>query len=175
MTDKLVCVSAKYVEESILLIRGKKVILDRVLAGFYGVSTSALNQAAKRNPERFPPDFRFQLTIEETRALEPARKPKAQGKHVKYCPYVFTEHGILMLSTVLRRDCAIQVNIEIVRTFVRLREFVASNEELTMRLDEIERTYDEQIKMIVEAIRRLMKPPVRKRKPIGFCARILKK
>jgi hypothetical protein len=173
MTQELICISAKYVEESILLIRGKKVILDRVLAGFYGVSTSALNQAVKRNPERFPPDFRFQLTIEETRALKPAPQ-KPRGKHVKYRPYVFTEHGVLMLSTVLRSDRAIQVNIEIVRTFVRLREWVASNKELTMRVDELERTCDSLFKIVREAIRQLKKPRAHKRREIGFRAKFLK-
>lgn len=172
MSYELVYISAKYVESSILLVRGKKVILDRVLARFYGVSTSALNQAVKRNPERFPPDFMFQLTMDEARALE---AKKSRGKHVKYRPYVFTEHGILMLSTVLRNDRAIQVNIQIVRTFVRLRELVASNEELTKRVDELERRCDEQFKIVIAAIRRLMRPPVRKRKPIGFRAKILKK
>ena len=176
MTYELVCISVESVENSILLIRGKKVILDRVLARFYGVSTSALNQAVKRNPERFPPDFRFQLTIEETRALEPARKQKApQGKHVKYRPYVFTEHGILMLSTVLRSDRAIQVNIQIVRTFIRLREWLASNEELRRRLDEVKRTCDGQFTIVFKAIRKLMIPPGRKRNPIGFVTRIPRK
>lgn len=168
MSQEFICISAKYVEESILLIRGKKVILDRVLAGFYGVSTSALNQAVKRNPERFPPDFRFQLTIEETRALRPTGQ--AQGKHVKYRPYVFTEHGVLMLSTVLRSDRAIQVNIQIVRTFVRLREWIASSEELTMRVDELERTCESLVQIVSEAIRQLKKPRVRKRREIGFRA-----
>jgi hypothetical protein len=175
MTQELMCISAKYVEESILLIRSKKVILDRVLAGFYGVSTSALNQAVKRNPERFPPDFRFQLTIEEMRALDVPGKQRAQGKHVKYRPYVYTEHGILMLSTVLRNDRAIQVNIQIVRTFVRLREVLPSTEELGRRLDELQRTYDGRFTIVFRAIRQLMIPAVRKRNPIGFLAKIPRK
>jgi len=157
MTQESVCISAKYVEESILLVRSKKVILDRVLAGFYGVSTSALNQAVKRNPDRFPTDFRFQLTIEETRALKRAGD---QGKHVKYRPYVYTEHGILMLSTVLRNERAVQINIQIVRTFVRLREVLPSTEELVRRLEEL---------------RQLMMPAVRKRNRIGFLAKIPRK
>jgi hypothetical protein len=122
MIDGLVYISAKYVESSILLVRGKKVILDRDLAGFYGVSTSRLNQAVKRNPERFPRDFRFQLTLEETRAVEATRKQKARGNHVQHRPYVYTEPGISMLPTVFRSDRAIQMNILIMRTFVRLRE-----------------------------------------------------
>jgi hypothetical protein len=174
MTQELICISAKYVEESILVVRNKKVILDRVLAGFYGVSTSALNQAVKRNPERFPSDFRFQLTIEETRALQPAAQ-KAQGGHVKYRPYVYTEHGILMLSTVLRKDRATLVNIQIVRTFVRLREVWSSTEELASRLDELQRTSDGRFAIVFKAIRQLMVPAVRKRNPIGFRAKFPRK
>ena len=122
MLYELVYMSAKYVESSILLFRGKQVILDRDLAGFYGVSISRLNRAVKRNPERFPRDFRFQLTLEETKAVEATRKQKARGKRVKCRPYVYTEPGISMLPTVFRSERVIQVNILIMRTFVRLRE-----------------------------------------------------
>ena len=118
----LVYISAKYVESSILLFRGKQVILDSDLAGFYGVSISRLNQAVKRNAERFPRDFRFQLTLEETKAVEATRKRKARGRQVKCRPYVYTEPGISMLSTVFRSERVIQVTILIMRTFLRLRE-----------------------------------------------------
>jgi len=110
------------VENSILVIRGKKVILDYVLAKRYGVATRVLNQAVKRNLELFPPDFMFQLTMDEARALE---AKECQGKHIRCRPYAFTEHGISMLSSVLRSERAIQVNIQIMRTFVRLRELLA--------------------------------------------------
>jgi hypothetical protein len=154
------------------------VILDRTLAKLYGVSTKVLNQAVKRNPERFPPDFMFQLTMDEANALESARsrsqivtlKP-CRGKNIKYTPYAFTEHGILMLSSVLRSERAIQVNIQIMRTFVRLREMLASNAELTRHLEELERKYDGKFKVVFEAIRQLMKPAVPKRKSIGFRAK----
>jgi len=182
MTHELICIPEESVEHSILLIRGQKVILDRTLAELYGVSTSVLNQAVRRNPERFPSDFMFQLTMDEAKALESARsrsqfvtlKP-SRGKNVKYTPYAFTEHGILMLSSVLRSDRAIQVNIQIMRTFVRLREIFASNAELSKRLDELERTYDGKFKVVFEAIKQLMKPAVPRRKPIGFQARAVKK
>src|SRR5262249_3638405 len=158
-----------------------KVILDRTLAKLYGVTTKVLNQAVKRNPERFPTDFMFQLTIEEARALELRRLrsqtvilKNSRGKHRKYQPYAFTEHGILMLASVLKSERAIQVNIEIMRAFVRLREIVASNAELTRRLDDLERTYNEQLRVVFDAIRRLMKPPLSKRKPIGFRAKTIK-
>lgn len=185
VTYELISIPAESVESSIILIRSQKVILDRTLAKLYGVSTKVLNQAVKRNPERFPTDFMFQLTMEEARALDPTGRPilrsqivtlrKPHGKHIKYRPYAFTEHGILMLSSVLKSERAILVNIQIMRTFVRLREILASNAKLTRRLDELERTYDGQFKVVFEAIRKLMAPAVPKRKPIGFRAKTLKK
>ena len=184
MTHELISIPTESVESSILLIRSHKVILDRTLAKLYGVSTKVLNQAVKRNPQRFPPDFMFQLTMEEAKALVPARErlrsqivtlKSGRGKHIKYRPYAFTEHGILMLSSVLKSERAVQVNIEIMRTFVRLREILASNAELNRRLGALERNYDGQFKVVFEAIRRLMKPPLPARKPIGFRASSSKK
>ena len=178
MTHELISVSADSVERSILLIRSQKVILDRTLAKLYGVSTSVLNQAVRRNSERFPPDFVFQLTTEEAQALDLTNtrsqivtlKP-ARGKHIKYRPYAFTEHGILMLSSVLRSERAVQVNIQIMRAFVRLREILASNAELNHRLDALEHKYDQRFTVVIDAINHLMTPPTRKRRPIGFRAR----
>lgn len=186
MTHELVSIPAESVESSIFLIRSQKVILDRTLAKLYGVSTKVLNQAVKRNPERFPPDFMFQLTMEEAKALDEQSKSKAlrsqfvtlkagRGKHAKYHPYAFTEHGILMLSSVLKTERAVRVNIEIMRTFVRLREILASNAELNRRLDALERTYDGQFEIVFEAIRQLMRPEPPLQKPIGFRAKPLKK
>jgi hypothetical protein len=185
MTHELISIPAESVESSILLIRSQKVILDRTLAKLYGVSTKVLNQAVKRNPERFPPDFMFQLTMEEAKALDPTGRPilrsqivtlrKAHGKHIKYRPYAFTEHGILMLSSVLKSERAVLVNIEIMRTFVRLREILGSNAELNRRLDALERTYDGQFKIVFEAIRQLMRPEMPLRRKIGFRAKPLKK
>ena len=184
MTHDLVSIPAESVESSILLIRSKKVILDKTLAKFYGVSTSVLNQAVKRNPERFPPDFMFQLTMEEATAADLVNRPilrsqivtlRGRGKHRKYRPFAFTEHGILMLSSVLKSERAVQVNIEIMRTFVRLREILASNAELSARLDALERNYDGKFKVVFEAIRQLMRPSLPKRKPIGFRGTTVKK
>lgn len=174
MTDQL-DIPLEAVEESILLIRGQKVILDRTLAKLYGVSTKVLNQAVKRNLERFPSDFMFQLTMDEARALQATRfsqivtlKRSHQGRNTTYRPYAFTEHGILMLSSVLKSNRAVGVNIEIMRAFVRLRELLASNEELNMRLDSLERKYDGQFKVVFEAIRQLMRPASTQKTTIGF-------
>ena len=160
MPEDLVTIPDSLIENSILLVRGHKVILDRELARLYGVSTRTLNQAVKRNLNRFPEDFMFQLTAEETTAwrqttTERLRSQivilkKSRGKHVKYRPYAFTEHGILMLSSVLKSERAVQVNIQIMRTFVRLRQILASNADLNRRLDDLERNYDEKFKIVFE-------------------------
>jgi ORF6N domain len=172
------------IEKSIYLIRGEKVMVDRDLAGLYGVSTKAFNQAVKRHRDRFPPDFMFQLTKDEAREwwlAVNANRLRSQfvtlkrGQHLKYRPYAFTEHGILMLSSVLNSERAIQVNIEIMRAFVKLRQMLSSNAELSRRLDELESKYDRQFKIVFDAIRQLMSPPVRDRKEIGFRSRSVKK
>jgi len=164
------------IEDTILLIRGQRVILDHDLARLYGVATKVLNQAVKRNLDRFPEDFMFQLTKAETEEWETLNSSRSQivtlkkirGTNIKYRPYAFTEHGILMLSSVLKSQRAVQVNIQIMRTFVRLRQMLASNETLIERLDELEANYDAKFKVVFRAIRHLMNPQVVKRKPIGF-------
>jgi len=166
----------EFIEDTILLIRGKRVILDHDLARLYGVSTKVLNQAVKRNLDRFPDDFMFQLTkaeADEWQHLKRLRSQivtlkKARGTHRKYQPFAFTEHGILMLSSVLKSQRAVQVNIQIMRTFVRLREMLASNETLIERLNKLEANYDAKFKIVFSAIRQLMNAPGVKRKPIGF-------
>jgi len=177
-------VPAERIEKAIYLIRGERVMLDRDLAKLYGVPTKAFNQAVKRHAERFPPDFMFQLTSEEARAwwLEVAtNRLRSQivtlkrGQHIKYRPYVFTEHGILMLSSVLNSERAIQVNIEIMRSFVKLRQMLVSNAELSRRLDDLESKYDRQFKVVFDAIRQLMSPPRPGRKQIDFRSRLVKK
>jgi hypothetical protein len=161
------------IEQSILLIRGHKVLPDADLAVLYGVTTFNLNKAVKRNIDRFPGDFMFQLTAEEAGALRfqiGMSKPEGRGGR-RYLPYVFTEQGVAMLSSVLRSKRAIQVNIEIMRSFVRLRQFLAAHKKLAEKLAEVERkigTHEEQIQMIFEAIRQLMKPPEPKKRNIGF-------
>ena len=165
------------IEKAIYLIRAEKVMLDRDLAELYCVPTKALNQAVRRNKERFPSDFMFQLTMKEaqawwretlTRSLRSQFVTLKRGQHIKYRPFAFTEHGILMLSSVLKSERAVQVNIEIMRSFVRLREMLTSNAELSGRLDELERKYDRQFKVVFDAIRQLMSPPRSGRKQIGF-------
>ena len=145
-------------------------MLDRALASLYGVSTKAFNQAVKRHKERFPSDFMFQLTMEETQVLRSRSQSVTlkRGQNIKYRPYAFTEHEILMLSSVLSSDRAVQVNIEIMRTFVRLRRMLASNAELAKKLEELEKKYDHQFSAVFDAIRELMIPPEPKRKQIGF-------
>ncbi len=151
-------------------IRGERVMLDRDLAEMYGVPTKVFNQAVKRHEERFPADFMFQLTKEEAVSIRLRSQSVTlkRGQHLKYSPHAFTEHGILMLSSILNSRRAIQVNIEIMRAFVNLRRMLASNVELAGKVKELESKYDRQFKVVFDAIRRLMSPPPSARKPIGF-------
>lgn len=158
------------IEKRILLLRGHKVMLDADLAKLYGVTTFNLNKAVKRNRDRFPVDFMFQLTPEETKNLIfqigiPSTGAWGGRRHH---PYAFTEQGVAMLSSVLRSKRAVQVNIEIMRAFVRLRDMIASNKELARRLNELEKKYDRQFKVVFDAIRELMTPPETPRRRIGF-------
>src|SRR5579862_8660851 len=131
----------KNIEDSIFLIRGHKVMMDSHLAGLYGVTTQYLNQQVRRNPGRFPADFMFQLNQKENDSLrlQFATLKTGQGRHRKYAPLVFTEQGVAMLSRVLNNPRAIKANIQIMRTFVRLRQLMASNAELAHKIDELER------------------------------------
>ena len=149
------------IEKAILLIRGQKVMLDYDLADLYQVPTKVLLQAVKRNTERFPSDFMFQLSKQELthwRSQFVTSNPSAK-MGLRRCPHVFTEQGVAMLSSVLRSDRAVQVNIAIMRAFVRLRELLSSNKELAQKLLELEEKYDEQFRVVFEAIRQLMTPP----------------
>ncbi len=160
------------IERAILLIRGHKVMLDADLAELYDVETKALNRAVKRNQERFPEDFMFQLTPEEFANLRlqfgTSRVVISSWGGRRYRPRVFTEQGVAMLSSVLRSRRAVDVNIEIMRAFVRLRQMLAAHKELARRLDELEEKYDAQFKGVFDAIRRLMSPAAPKRRRIGF-------
>jgi hypothetical protein len=157
--------------------------LDHDLARLYGVATKVLNQAVKRNLDRFPEDFMFQLTKDETEEWERLKRlrsqivtlKKARGTHMKYQPYAFTEHGILMLSSVLKSQRAVQVNIQIMRTFVRWRQMFLSNETLIERLDELEENYDAKFRIVFSAIRQIMNPRAVKRKAIGFRSSVARK
>ena len=171
MTGQQSLVPVELIERGILVLRGHKVMLDEYLASLYGVGTKVLNQAVKRNPARFPDDFMFQLTAEEADSLRSQNVilKGGRGQHRKYLPYAFTEQGVAMLSSVLRSPRAVQVNIEIMRAFVRLRQLLQSNAELSRRLDALEERYDLQFKVVFDAIRELMDPPNPKpTRRIGF-------
>ena len=162
------------IERSILLIRGQKVMLDRDLAQLYGVETRALNQAVRRNIDRFPEDFMFRLTREEIMRISqfvtssgyPGVKTLKFSKNVM----AFTEHGVAMLSSVLNSPRAVQVNIQIMRTFAKLREIISQHKDLARRLDDLERKYNAQFKVVFDAIRQLMEPqePEPRKRRIGF-------
>ncbi len=172
-----ILIPVERIEQAIYLIRGEKVMLDRDLTGLYQVTTAALNQAVRRNRERFPSDFMFQLTRSEVTQLNRSQIVIGSQKHrdPRFRPYAFTEQGVAMLSSVLRSKRAISVNIEIMRAFVKLRQMLASNVELSRRLDQLESKYDRQFKVVFDAIRELMSPTVPDRKQIGFRARSGKK
>ena len=158
----------EHVERNILLIRGHRAMLDTDLAKLYGVPTKVLNQAVKRNVTRFPADFMFQLTSEETTALRSQIVTSKSRGGRQYRPYAFTEQGVAMLSSVLHSERAIQVNIAIMRAFVQLREMIGSNKGLARRLNELEKKYDSQFRVVFEAIRELMAEPGPKIRRIGF-------
>jgi len=157
------------IERKIYLIRGQKVMLDRDLAQLYGVETRVLNQAVRRNIDRFPPDFMFPLTREEIMNLSQI----VISSRIKHAPnvFVFTEHGVAMLSSVLSSQRAVQVNIQIMRTFAKLRELISQHKDLARRLDNLEKKYDTQFKVVFDAIRQLMATPEPKKKKIGFVVR----
>lgn len=143
-------------------------LIDSDLAALYGVPTKALNQAVKRNKERFPSDFMFIITDEERAELVTICDRFSLLKHSATCPYAFTEHGALMAANVLRSDRAIGISLEIIRTFLRLREILATHSELARKLAALESQYDAQFKIVFDAIRELVTPPTTPRREIGF-------
>jgi hypothetical protein len=163
---------ASAVESRILLLRHQRVILDTDIADLYGVPVKVLNQQVKRNRERFPADFVFQLTAKEDEVLRSqfvTSKPARGGR--RYAPYAFTEHGAIMAATVLNSERAVQMSVFVVRAFVRLREMLATNRKLAGKIDELENrldTHDSTIQDLIEAIKELMKPEDPPRKSIGF-------
>jgi phage regulator Rha-like protein len=166
-------IPVEVIEKKIFLIRREKVMLDSDLAELYGVETFNLNKAVKRNVHRFPEDFMFQLSREEADSLRfqigMSKKTGRGGR--RYLPYVFTEQGVAMLSSVLRSSQAVQVNISIMRAFVKLRELLSTNKELAHKLEQLERKiekHDEEIKAIFNAIRQLMRPLEKPKRKIGF-------
>jgi phage regulator Rha-like protein len=172
-------VPVEHITQSILVLRGHRVLLDTELAVLYGVSTKRFNEQVRRNRERFPADFMFQLTDEELAALRSqiATLKGGRGQHRKYLPYAFTEHGAIMAATILNSPRAVEMSVYVVRAFVKLRELLSSNRELARRFAQLETRldkklteHDQQIAAILSAIRQLMHPPVPKKRGIGFTA-----
>jgi ORF6N domain len=177
----LVLVPVEHITRAILVLRGQRVLLDAELAALYGVTTKRFNEQVRRNRERFPEDFMFQLTPEELTSLRSqfATLKEGRGQHRKYLPYAFTEHGAIMAATILNSPRAVEMSVYVVRAFVQLRELLSSNRELARRFAQLETRLDKKltehdraIGAILSAIRELMhpKPPVPKRRPIGFTA-----
>lgn len=157
----------------IFLIRGKKVMFDRDLAELYNIETKTLNQAVKRNIKRFPNDFMFQLNKEESK-IWMGTNSRSQivtlkhGKNIKYLPHVFTEQGVAMLSSILKSEVAINVNIQIIRTFTKLREVISNNKKLDEKIERLENKYDAQISKIFDVIRSLVMEKEKPKNHIGF-------
>ena len=170
MNSPAILIPIERIQRSIFLIRGEKVMLDADLAEIYGVTTKALNQAVKRNAIRFPEDFMFRLTATEADKLNRSQFVTGSQKHrdPRFPPFAFTEHGALMLANVLNSERAALTSVQVVRAFVRLRQMLASNAELSHKLATLEKKYDEQFKIVFDAIRQLMTPPEPKRREIGF-------
>lgn len=163
-------VPVEIIERRIFLIRRQKVMLDQHLANLYGVAPRVLGQAVKRNIDRFPLDFMFQLTPEEAQAMR-SQFVIASKRNIRYRPYAFTEQGVAMLSSVLKSKRAIQVNIAIMRAFVKLREIMATHKDLAQKLEQMEEKYDAQFSGVFDAIRKLMEPPPQPpRRRIGFAS-----
>jgi hypothetical protein len=181
---RAVSVPIGHISRVILILRGHRVLLDSELATLYGVSTKRFNEQVRRNATRFPADFMFHVTAEESRALRSQFAPLklGRGQHRKYLPYAFTEHGAIMAATILDSPRAIEMSVYVVRAFVQLRELLVSNKELSRRFAQLETrldkrltTHDEAIAAILSAIRQLMHAPVPKRRPIGFTADLRQK
>jgi hypothetical protein len=172
MSNDKAMVPVERIERLIYLIRGQKVMLDSDLADIYGVTTKRLNEQVGRNADRFPPDFAFQLTPQDVTNLRSQIATSKAGRGGRrYRPWVFTEHGAIMLASVLNSPVAVEASVRVVRAFVRLREILASNRELAQRLDELERKFeghDAAIRNLFEAIRQLLIPPEPKGRKIGF-------
>ncbi len=161
-------VPEEVIERKIFLVRGQKVMLDRDLAYLYGVETAQLKRQVKRNIERFPEDFMFTLNDKEVEILVCHFGIPSKSYFGGANPYAFTEHGVLMLSSVLNSKKAIQVNIQIMRTFTKLREIIMTHKDLQRKIEDIERKYDQQFKVVFDAIKQLLTPPEKPKRQIGF-------
>lgn len=160
--------STEHVEKRILLIRAQKVMLDADLAPVYGVTTKRLREQVRRNLARFPQDFMFQLSKEELLELAANCGHLSKLKFSRSLPYAFTEHGTIMLASVLNSKIAVQASVQVVRAFVRLREILSTHKDLARKLEELEKKYDSQFRVVFDAIRQLMSPPPTRSKRIGF-------
>lgn len=170
-TKKSFRIPDQVVINKILIIREKKVMVDKDIAELYGVPTKRLNEQVKRNKKRFPEDFMFQLTEEEKQEVVANCDHLKNLKYSPNLPFVFTEHGAVMLASVLNSDRAIEVNIQIVRIFIQMREMVLTNKDILIRLEQLEKQvtgHDENIHMIFEALKQLLNPPQKPRQRIGF-------
>lgn len=156
------------VESRIVLIRGEKVIIDSDLAELYGVSTKVFNQAVKRNSQRFPGEFMFQLTAEEKQYVVTNCDHLAKLKFSPNLPNAFTEHGALMAANILNSERAVEASVQVVRAFVKLRQMLSSNAELARKVEALERKYDANFKVVFDAIKKLMTPPPSPQTKIGF-------
>jgi hypothetical protein len=160
------------IEKRIFLIRGQKIILDADLAHLYGVTTKRLNEQVKRNRDRFPEDFMFRLSLEEGKLIPSLRSQIAtlkRGRHRKYAPYAFTEHGTVMVANVLNSAIAVHASIQVVRAFVRFREIMATHKDMVQKLKQMEKKYDRKFRVVFDAIRELMVPPISSAgRQIGF-------
>ena len=168
MTKHKASVPVERVEETILYIRGQRVILAADLARLYGVTTKRLNEQVRRNRDRFPEDFIFQLSTEEKAEVVANCDHLSNLKFSRTLPYAFTEHGAIMAASVLNTPRAIEASIFVVRAFVKLRQMVAAHKDLARKLKALEKKYDDQFKIVFEAIAELMTPPEKPRKKIGF-------
>ena len=186
--NKLMVIPSERVVSKIFLIRSKKVMLDKDLADLYGVETKVLNQAVKRNLERFPADFMFQLNKQEAEIWKSQIEisnlrhqigtsslrsqivtlKNGRGQHIKYLPYVFAEQGVAMLSSVLNSKRAIQVNIQIIRTFTQLRELLMTNKELRIKIENMEKKYDTKLKRVFDVLKQLLMQENKPKNQIGF-------
>ena len=170
--SKAVTITESLIENKIFIIRGQKVMLDFDLAEMYGVANKALKQAVRRNIERFPEDFMFELTSEEAEGLSRSQfVTLKRGQNIKYLPFAFTEHGVLMLSSVLRSERAVQVNIQIMRVYSKMKELLLMNKDILLKLEKLEKSsdkHDKEIKLIFDAIKKLIAPPAERTQRIGF-------
>ena len=170
---KAMIIPDEMVMNKIYLIRGLKIILDKDLANLYNVETKAFNQAVKRNEERFPEDFMFRLTKKEWESLRSqiVTLEIGRGKYPKYLPYVFTEQGVAMLSSVLNSETAIRVNIQIIRVFTKMRELLLTHKDILLQLEKMEKKltgHDEDIALIFKYLKQLLNPPQPPRNKVGF-------